>query len=187
MLSAKGREPYIRMQMWNEDPLAIEKLKLFQSNADSRKRRGSSSCPSPGPESPPAEKRPHLTPGIDPETPPPPTIPGVPSDLMKDWLKSEMQQRASQFDLFRLLYSSQQQLAQQAQASLSKSQGSQGGVTSGDEGDNKSDSNNSATSEKSRRKSLTPQQFISGGSGGASNSNAAESDENQEPGESEKQ
>ncbi len=197
MLSAKGREPYIRMQMWVEDPLSIEKLKLWQANLDSRKRRASSSCPSPGPESPPPEKRPHL--GSS-ETPPPsagglpgmglPGLPGVPGlpglpggDIMKDWLlkNSEMQQKATQFDLFRLLYNSQ--LQQQTSAGKSgQVPGQPAAVNSGDEGDKGSDTN-SGTSEKSRRKSQTPQQFISSG---GSATQGVDSDDNNDTSEADK-
>ena len=86
MLSMKGREPYIKMQLWLEDPLGVEKLRLWEhSHLESRKRPSTSTNPSPS-ESPPAasaivpEKRPKL--GFDP----------------------------NQLDLFKLWYSQQQQV-----------------------------------------------------------------------------
>ncbi|TRY70911.1 hypothetical protein TCAL_07523 [Tigriopus californicus] len=39
MLSIKGREPFIRMQLWLNDPLNIEKLHAFKSETESLKRK----------------------------------------------------------------------------------------------------------------------------------------------------
>ena len=39
MLSIKGREPYVRMQMWLKDPNNIEKLKQLHSDSTSLAHR----------------------------------------------------------------------------------------------------------------------------------------------------
>ena len=61
MLSMKGREPYLKMQIWCDDPHGVDKLRMWENGLnESRKRRSSSSnCPSPS-DSPPivsGEKR----------------------------------------------------------------------------------------------------------------------------------
>ena len=38
MLSIKGREPFIRMQLWLNDPTNIEKLQAIKKNPEKRKR-----------------------------------------------------------------------------------------------------------------------------------------------------
>ena len=55
MLSMKGREPYIKMQIWLDDAHGVDKLRIWENGLnESRKRRSSSSnCPSPS-DSPPA-------------------------------------------------------------------------------------------------------------------------------------
>ena len=55
MLSMKGREPYIKMQIWLDDAHGVDKLRIWENGlSESRKRRSSSSnCPSPS-DSPPA-------------------------------------------------------------------------------------------------------------------------------------
>ena len=89
MLSMKGREPYLKMQLWLEDPAGVDKLRLFENGAsDLRKRRNSSNCPSPS-ESPPLEKKAKL---------------------------EESKAALSQpFDLFRMWYQHQQAQQQQLQ------------------------------------------------------------------------
>lgn len=62
MLSAKGREPYIKMQIWLEDPDAVDKLRLWENGENTRKRRSSSSCPSPSESPPISEKKAKLQP-----------------------------------------------------------------------------------------------------------------------------
>ena len=100
MLSMKGREPYIKMQLWLEDPQGVDKLRLFENGAsDLRKRRNSSNCPSPS-ESPPLEKKAKIE-----ET------------------KAALSQP---FDLFRMWYQhqqAQQQLQQENEDSKSDSSG----------------------------------------------------------------
>lgn len=145
MLSMKGREPYIKMQLWLEDPLSVEKLRLWQCGAD-RKRRSSSTCPSPS-ESPPMDKKPRLDPrSLDQMVTNPAILQAMAGGGGPPGPDGEP--RPSQFDLFRLLYS---QHNQQNRPPTQQSQQSE---------DSKSD-----TSEKAaRRKSLTPQQYLSGGS-----------------------
>ena len=41
MLSWKGREPYIKMQMWLSDPYNVERLKVYHSKVKGRNKRRS--------------------------------------------------------------------------------------------------------------------------------------------------
>ena len=159
MLSLKGRESYIKMQMWLDDPHGVDKLRIWESGAsgiasaltsavtrgeitsveNTRKRQSSSECPSPS-VSPPSmspEKKFKLEENKN--NPPP-----------------------QPFDLFKLWFCSQQQnnpglaaaaAAASAAAAAAVTAGS--GTPSGGEDDNKSD-----CSEKARRKSTTPQQYL---------------------------
>ena len=88
MLSMKGREPYIKMQLWLEDPVGVEKLRLWEQNhLETRKRPSTSTNPSPS-ESPPApavpEKKPKLA-GFDPHQ----------LDLFKLWYQQQQQAAAA--------------------------------------------------------------------------------------------
>ena len=87
MLSMKGREPYIKMQLWLEDPLGVEKLRLWEhSHLETRKRPSTSTNPSPS-ESPPAGALP------------------LPPELKRPKLAGFA---PNQLDLFKLWYSQQQ-------------------------------------------------------------------------------
>ena len=55
LLSMKGREPYIKMQLWLDDAHGVEKLRIWENNGESQRKR-LSNCPSPS-ESPPIEKK----------------------------------------------------------------------------------------------------------------------------------
>lgn len=48
MLSIKGREPFIRMQIWLNDPLNVEKLHQIKEERDQMKRKRHSSSSNPG-------------------------------------------------------------------------------------------------------------------------------------------
>ena len=103
MLSMKGREPYIKMQLWLDDPLGVEKLRLWEhSHLETRKRPSTSTNPSPS------------------ESPPPPSMPPslqAASALIAQGLSPEKRPKmafdpklafdSNQFDLFKLWYSTQ--------------------------------------------------------------------------------
>jgi len=105
MLSMKGREPYIKMQLWLEDPAGVDKLRLFENGAsDLRKRRNSSNCPSPSESPPPMEKKAKIE--LDPTK-----ALSQPFDLFRMWYQHQQQQQQ------------QQQLQQENEDSKSDSSG----------------------------------------------------------------
>ena len=93
MLSMKGREPYIKMQLWLEDPQGVDKLRLFENGSaasDLRKRRNSSNCPSPSESPPPMEKKAKLA-DMDPAK-----ALSQPFDLFRMWYQHQQQQQQQQ-------------------------------------------------------------------------------------------
>lgn len=174
MLSMKGREPYIKMQIWLDDPHGVDKLRMWENNGDSsraadlllqqqRKRRSSSSnCPS------------------EEDSPPPSSI--LESKRVKSEQESLQQQQPPQpFDLFKLWFCSQQQnpggiaaAAAAASAALAAAgisappppltpasasavtQASNLAANSSENEDTKSD----CSEKQARRKSSTPQQYL---------------------------
>ena len=101
----KGREPYIKMQLWLEDPAGVDKLRLFENGAsDLRKRRNSSNCPSPSESPPPMEKKAKIE--LDPTK-----ALSQPFDLFRMWYQHQQQQQQ------------QQQLQQENEDSKSDSSG----------------------------------------------------------------
>ena len=182
MLSMKGREPYIKMQIWLDDAHGVDKLRIWENGlSESRKRRSSSSnCPSPS-DSPPAigsEKKVKLESAAEKilektmttvlPTPPPPAGPPVSGNTGNN---NQQIQPPQPFDLLKLWFCSQQQnpgMAAALAAAMVNQPGGLVGLTgppnSGgpvlekttDNEDTKSD-----CSEKGpRRKSSTPQQYL---------------------------